>query len=355
MEGSFYACDVPPAGNGDLLRELVARFCPATHIDADLILALLVTPFWGGPGGSRPMFALTSPFGRGTGKTTVVQVAGRLAGGVIEMGMHEDAEVVKQRLLSQEGMTKRLVCIDNAKGSGISNADLEAFVTARTISGKRMYVGEGSRPNTLLWAMTINGVSLATDLAQRAVIIQLAKPEHNASWAEETFRFVDEHRAGLIGDIIGFLRSERGQLDQHSRWGTWEHDVLSRLPEPADAQRVILERQGASDAEREEVDIVEEYVGSQLVGLQCGVETERIFIPSTIARDWLNQATNERYTTVGASRWLNQQIEEGKFRRLAQNRCRAYGRGFLWIGEKAGDAGITTDIEARISTRERRS
>jgi hypothetical protein len=128
--------------------------------------------------------------------------------------------------------------------------------------------------------------------------------------------------------------------------------VLSRLPEPSDAQRVILERQAGSDAEREEADVVEEYFASELLGCQYTTETQRVFIPSPIAREWLNRATNERYTTTGASRWLKQQITEGKLKRLAENRGRANGRGFLWVGENAGDAAIATDLEARLSTRD---
>jgi hypothetical protein len=354
ITGAYYACDFPPAGNGDALRALVNRFCPATPIDADLILAFFVTLFWGGRGGARPLFALTSKFGRGTGKTTVVSVAARLAGGGIELAMREDAEVVKQRLLSQEGITKRLACIDNAKGSGISSADLEAFVTIPTISGKRMYVGEASRPNTLVWAMTINGVSLGTDLAQRAVIIELDKPKHSATWAEETYQFVDDKRQELIGDILGFLRRERAQLPASSRWGAWENDVLSRLPEPADAQRVILERQASSDAEQEEADVVEEHFESQLLGCQYSTDSQRVFLPSTVARDWLNQATNERHTTTSASRWLKQQISERKLRRLAESKGRAHGRGFLWVGQQASDSAIANDLEARLSARDRR-
>jgi hypothetical protein len=353
LEGAYYACQFPPPGDGHTLRALVNRFCPATEIDRDLILALFVTPFWGGRGGARPVFAVTSDFGRGKGKTAVVSACGRLCGGVIELSMNENAEVMKQRLLSPVGLTKRLACLDNAKSSRLSWAELEALVTCPVISGKQLYVGEGSRPNNLVWAMTLNGVSLATDMAQRSIIIKLDRPTHCATWAEETYRFIDENRQALVGDIIGFLRQPRANLAGYSRWGAWEHDVLSRLPEPNEAQRVILERQSASDAECDEADIVEEYFESQLLERQYSTETQRVFIPSPIARDWLNRATNERYTTTGASRWLKQQVTEGKLKRLAENRGRAHGRGFLWIGQDAGDSPITTDIEARISTQDR--
>jgi hypothetical protein len=349
LETAYYACRFPPAGNGNALRTLVKRFCPATTIDGDLILAFFVTLFWGGRGGARPVFAWTSDFGRGTGKSTAVNVGGRLAGGVLELSMNENAEVIKQRLLSPNGKTKRIACLDNAKASRFSWGDLEALVTSPTISGKALYVGESTRPNNLVWTLTLNGVSLATDMAQRCVIIKLDKPKHSATWAEETFKFVDEHQQEIVGDILGLLRRPRTLLADNSRWGAWEHDVLSRLPEPADAQRAILDRQLASDTEREEVDIVEEYIESQLSDLQFSPSSQRIFIPSVIAREWLCQATNERYTTAGASRWLNQQITEDKFQKLDVSRGRKYGRGFMWIGEDAGDSAIVADLESRVS------
>jgi hypothetical protein len=351
---SYYACEFPPAGNGDALRTLVDRFCPATPIDSDLILAFLVTPFWGGRGGSRPVFALTSDHGRGTGKSTAVAVNGRLAGGVIELSMNEDPEVIKQRLLSPDGITKRIACLDNAKTSRFSWADLEALVTSPTVSGKRLYVGEASRPNNLVWALTLNGVSLATDMAQRSVIIKLDRPQHCATWAEETYRFVDDNRTALIGDCLAFLRSERKVLPAYSRWGAWEHDVLSRLPEPAEAQKVIIERQGVSDCEREEAEVVEEFFRGQLAELQYSPSTDRVFMPSTVTCDWYCRATNERHSTIGASRWLNQQIDEGKLPSLTTNRCKTHGRGFVWIGEESGqDAHVKTDLEARLSTQRR--
>jgi hypothetical protein len=354
LPDSYYACEFPPVGNGDALRTLVNRFCPATPIDSDLILAFLVTSFWGGRGGSRPVFAITSDHGRGTGKSTAVAVNGRLGGGVIELSMNENPEVIKQRLLSPDGITKRIACLDNAKTSRFSWADLESLVTSPIISGKRLYVGEASRPNYLVWALTLNGISLATDMAQRSVIIKLGRPQHCATWAEDTYQFVDENRRALIGDCLGFLRSERRPLPGYSRWGAWEHDVLSRLPEPAEASKVIIERQGVSDCEREEAEVVEEFIRGQLAELQYTPGADRVFIPSTVTGEWFNQATNERHSTIAASRWLNQQIDEGKLSSLTTNRCKTYGRGFVWIGEEAGpDAPVKTDLEARLATKRR--
>jgi hypothetical protein len=130
--------------------------------------------------------------------------------------------------------------------------------------------------------------------------------------------------------------------------------VLSRLPEPAEAQRVILERQATSDVEREEAELVEEFFRDRLQELDYCPDTERVFIPSTVARDWFNAATNERESTISASRRLVQQLEEGKLHSLAKSRSRTHGRGVVWIGKEANpDEPMLTDVQSRIATKGR--
>jgi hypothetical protein len=356
IAGRYYACDVPPPGDGGTLRKLVERFTPQTLVDADLIKAAFVTIVWGGPGGARPCFVVTSRHGRGTGKTAFADVLGYFASGAIALSANENSETVKHRLLSPEGLTKRVVLLDNVKTRGFSWPELESLITAPEISGKRMYAGEGSRPNNLLWVVTLNGVSLATDMAQRAIIIELAQPEHSPSWKEDTLRFIDDNRKALIADCIGFLRSKRAALLEHSRFGAWERDVLSRLPEPSEARKVILERQGTADTEAETADIVQDYFRAELMGATYSPDVERVFIPSKIAAEWFNEATHERATTTAVSQWLKQHIDEKKLPCLMVNKCKTYGRGFIWVGaDVEPDEPTKTDLECRLSAqRERR-
>jgi hypothetical protein len=53
----------PPfrAEAGGLLDQLLAKFSPATEADRSLILAMILTLFWGGPPGKRPVFPITGP------------------------------------------------------------------------------------------------------------------------------------------------------------------------------------------------------------------------------------------------------------------------------------------------------
>jgi hypothetical protein len=349
----YYACATPKPGDGSTLRELVKRFSPATPLDEDFITAAFVTALWGGADGTRPAFVITADAGRGTGKTSLAAMVGYISGGIIDLSANETAEVVKQRLLSPDGMTKRIALLDNVKSLRFSWAELESLITTPTISGKRMYTGEASRPNTLTWLMTLNGASLSTDLSQRSVIIKIAKPAYSATWAEDTRQYIDSHRQEIIGDIIGFLRSPRAELPKHSRWGAWERDILARLPEPIDAQKLITERQAAADVEIDEADLIDDYFARELSSLKYNPDTDRVFIPSAVVCRWWNRAANENKTATAVTRTMNQKVQEKTLRRITQNVCNTYGRGFVWVGADAGSSDILTDLEARIAERER--
>jgi hypothetical protein len=193
-------------GNGKHLQALVKQFRPETTIDHDLIKAAFLTVFWGGPPGRRPAFVITSDDGRGVGKSTLAEMISYLCGGHISISPDDKMSEIKQRLLTPKFRDKRIVFLDNVKSLRLSWPDLESLVTESVISGKQMYEGESQRPNLLTWFITLNGVSLATDMAQRSVIIKLVKGENDGNWLETTTKYIDHFREQIIGDIIGLLR-----------------------------------------------------------------------------------------------------------------------------------------------------
>lgn len=348
----FYACEIPSSGTGDALRTLIDRFSPETDIDRDLILAAVVTPFWGGRCGARPAFCFTSDAGKGVGKSTVVACISRLAGGMIEVSQNDDIGMVKTRLLSTDGLTKRIIWLDNVKSHKLSWGELESLITMPTISGKKNYCGEGQRPNNLTTYLTMNGVSLSTDLAQRCVLVKLVRPQYSATWAEDIFQFIESHRRQLVADVLGFLRSPAATLAKFSRWGDWERDILARLPEPAETQAVIRERQVGVDVDGEESALIEEYFAKQLTTLGYDIKTDRVFIPSRVAARWFGWATNERLTVAKASRTLKQRITEGQLHRLLECGRRDVGRGFeFWGDDATGETHLLRDIEDQIRIR----
>ena len=331
----YYRGNAPQPGDGTYLRRLLDRFRPETTIDRDLIQAALMTALWGGPAGCRPVFVVTALEGRGVGKTALVDKVGQLYGGVIDVSAGEKIQDLKTRLLSPAARTKCIALLDNMKTMRLSWAELEALVTSPAISGKQLYVGEGQRPNLLTWFITLNGVSLATDMAQRSVVIRLVSGENAGSWYEDTTQFIEKYRDQLIGDIIGALRKDRTGLAKYSRWAAWEKDVLCRLPNPADAQRLILERQGEANCEIEEAEIVEEYFADRLKSYEYNPNTAQVRIPVATVAEWYCLAVGEKTKTDVASKKIRQLVAEGQMKRIAPDRSHSHGRCFIWTGADA--------------------
>ncbi|MEO8498239.1 MAG: hypothetical protein ABI614_24500 [Planctomycetota bacterium] len=74
-----------------------------------------------------------------------------------------------------------------------------------------------------------------------------------------------------------------------------------------------------------------------------------MLIPSAIVADWFCRATNERNSTVAVGRKLGQMIDEGRLPRIERNKCRTWGRGFVWHGTAADvSETVHVDIAGRI-------
>ena len=350
IPGFYYACGRPGRGDGRRLAELLDRFSPATETDRDLILAMFLTPLWGGDGGCRPAFLVTADTGRGAGKSRLVRMLGNLYGGQVELAQGEDFGRLKGRLLSAEAVTMRVAVLDNVKSPRFSWGELEGLMTAATVSGWRLYHGEASRPNVLTYCITLNGAALSTDVAQRCVIVKVTRPTFSGSWEEETVKFIERHRAAIFADLAEVLRSDRRPPPTFSRWGSWEKDVLSRLADPAAAQRVILERQGEANVEEEEAEIITDLFADRLRSAGYSPETDRVFVPNEITAEWFNAATGERHTVPRVTRALKQIAEESKGT-YPLSVCPSHknGRGFVWAGAEAspGDP-LNGDLAPRL-------
>ena len=345
----YYACNVPEPGDGSALRELLDFFSLETELDRQLLVAAFATPLWGGPPGARPAFLFTAKGGRGKGKSKMAQAIARLYRGSIDINHREDFSTIKQRLLSPEALPKRILLLDNIKTPKFSWAELEGLLTAAEVSGKRMYSGEGSRPNLLTTLMTLNGASLSTDMAQRTVEIKLQEPDYNTSWEERLFGFIESHRPTIIGDLAGLLRRPQREPQQKFRWATWQREVLARVESPNECLDLVLTRQGEVDVEQEEGDALEEYFAGQLESLDYDTDRDDVFIPTGTATDWYNRALKEHAKTVGASRAIRQMHDEKKIWRIVPYRLDK-ARGCRWVGEHAAGGDVTHyDLMARIA------
>ena len=346
----FYSCSEFESGDGAALNQLVAFFRPETTVDRELIKAMFVTPCWGGRPGSRPAWAITSDGGRGVGKTKLAESLAYLWGGFIDVSANEEIETLKSRLLSSGAMSRRVALLDNVKAGVFSSATLEALITTPTISGKRLYHGEAVRPNTINWLVTVNGLSLSTDLAQRCVILKLLRGENRSTWFEDVIAFIDANLPALLADCISFLRSPPVvDLPRYSRWAAWEGAVLSRLENPIEAQRLILERQAACDADSDEMGLVEDFFADQLLKLGYAPDTASVRIPVAVVARWFNWATGDRTRTAGVTRRLKQASDEGQLQRLSVDTSRTYGRNFIWEGPHCDvNERTQNDLDSRI-------
>lgn len=335
LDGHYYAHPPVTGGDGAALFGLLRRFSPATAEDGDLILAFLLTLVAGVPYGQRPAWLITAAeqdekAGRGVGKTTLVRIASMLVGDTISYSAQETLPEFVKRLLSPEGRDKRVVLIDNIKSHKFSSADLESLITCQTISGRQLYVGEGRRPNTLIWCLTINGASLSKDLAQRIVTIQLRRPSYTGNWEAETLNYVQSHRHAILGDLVARLKVSVPALTNVSRWGHWEQAVLARLHDPQRLQEVIRERQATIDDDEEDKDIILEAIYHRIRGDGHVPDQACVLITSKDMAVIINEALNEQLPVNRASSFVKTLgIPE------LRKSDRGCARGWIWCGREA--------------------
>ncbi|MCI0376095.1 MAG: hypothetical protein L0215_00665 [Gemmataceae bacterium] len=326
----------PQPSSGQALNTLLSRFEPSTLIDRDLILSFFLTLVWGGAPGQRPAFLVTTEDdgdkkkGRGSGKTTLAKIGARLMGGLIQASAKQEMHRLVTRLLSPTARGKRVVLLDNIKSLKFSWGELEALITSDVISGHAMYEGEGQRPNTLTWCLTINGASLSRDMAQRCVVTKVKRPDYSATWEDETNSFIEENRWAIVGDCLEILRAPGTKLAKYSRWGAWEAGVLARVGDPAECQRVIRERQEEVDDDASEAAIVREAFTSELSQRGHNWVTEAVWIPATVAAEVLNSVSAEKHAVNRAGVYLGT-LSIPELRKSDREGM----RGWAWRGEKS--------------------
>lgn len=220
LPGFCYLCPELPETDGSHLESLLDRFAPATSLDRQLMLAMVLTMLWGGRPRARPAWAIIGPKkddqdnGRGVGKSILVEMLSTLVGGVMSFSTHDTIQDIKTRLLSPEARYLRVALLDNVKTHRFSWDDLEALITSPIISGRKLYKGEGRRPNTLIWALTMNGGKMSKDMAKRMMIIRVKRPTYGKDWEDETQQFIETHRWEIIADAMKLLKDEGGSSHQ---------------------------------------------------------------------------------------------------------------------------------------------
>jgi putative DNA primase/helicase len=336
----------PPLKGGDglALAALEKRFCAASPLDGELIHALFLTLLWGGRPGSRPLLVVCAAKGapnggRGVGKTSVVELAAQLVGGWISFDKKFDLERLKTRLLSPGARNQRVALLDNLKGKSYSNQDLEGLITSPRISGHQMYVGEGQRPNTILWAITSNETTLSRDLAARCVVFRVGLPAYSARWKADTQDYIEEHRWSICGDIVEELRRTVPAIGPCTRWGEWEEGVLAHVPHPAACQGHILQGQKEIDSAQRLADLVREGIADLLTTQGHNPDSCLVWMPSHYLSTIVARVRGKPVRVDHMSRFIGQLgINELEPQRRPDR------RGWLWTGPNSPAGAPCVDL-----------
>jgi len=326
----YYAWKSPQnyTPTGEYFDRLLEHFDnPKLPEDKILIEAALMTPAWGGRAGRRPAIVIMAD-DVGCGKSTLATCIGEIYGGHLELALTHNAEdKMISRLLTPSSLTKRVVRIDNIK-LNYDSAFVEGLITAPTISGHRLFHGDAARPNTMTFLLTGNGLQLSRDIAERSIVIRLAKPPYRAGWEDSVINFVAEHRDKILADIVARLRAPGQSVEDVDRYTDWAHGVLAHCRGDANAAMALnRSRRVEADETAAEVQTILQAIyramdarhEDRLNNIRQGGEdvddvekSDHEFFTSTEIAEIINRAMGEHLTTNAAGRRMRNHIAAGR-------------------------------------------
>ncbi|GIW77976.1 MAG: hypothetical protein KatS3mg104_3039 [Phycisphaerae bacterium] len=354
QQNTFYLpCDLPEVDftkEDTPLKQLLSGFNVATDVDRILLLSALMTPGWGGAYGARPMFVITSDYGRGTGKTTTAEVISEIWGGAFYMYPSESWDQAKKRLMSDEAMRKRCVILDNVRGI-LQGTDIESAITAQYIDGWRPYFGHLSRPNNLTWFVTLNAPSLSEDVADRSIIIKMGeqKYEHDfRTWALEHIR---KYRPEIISEILSILRDcDGGEAKITCRWVSWQKEVLSKIEGYEEALGILAERRVETSTDRNDLEEIIHHLKDEFTQRLGETPKCRVFFSRKFLKYVLNkyEITDDHMPMRRVCSYVRTIITVDKKHRLAEYKSNGI-RGWLYDPKSEVSPEEYTDNIARVN------
>ena len=308
-----------PTPGSETFFKFIDLFNPDSPEDRTLIMAMILTMFWGGHPGQRPFFVVTSDHGRGAGKTRTIMAAALVAGGHVGIDLRQtDQSRFFEPMVASGGMLKRVAIADNVKGK-VDHPMLEAFITGAKIQGRVNYIGPVERSNYFTCVMTGNNARLSADMTSRSVTIKIGRPRHKQDFDGVVRRFLAKNHLALISDIIAMLRGPALQdipEDKYDRWQQWQTEVLAKCPGFIPSLDVIAERRQHINADAEEA---------------MNIEPE-------IIRLTINNGTAERSVREGTFKFSTQELYTFMEReRTLPNDNITLSNFGIWLANKAGD------------------
>lgn len=342
----YLPCNLPES-DGTALAEFTSRLNPATDLDRDLMVAVLLTLAWGGPPGKRPGVCITSEFGRGAGKTRTAELLTEPFGGHMMMSEKEDFEKFRGRLLDDAALKCRAVLIDNLKGR-LSSSGIESALTSKVIDGHRMYTGQSSRPNNMTWIITANTPKLSKDITDRCLVIKVGATQHSSDFETWWLDFIARRRAELISDVLARLaRGQVADVDEadRDRWGPWIDGVLRTFDNARELMRYINSERVKVDVDSADAEAVVDVLRAVAQRVwnrdDVDIHTCRIQIAKRDLRNWLaydGRVIDDKVQSRGAT---NRIMELLTLAPLAGCLGDAPGHGssrsWLWTGRRTSD------------------
>lgn len=151
----------------------------------------------------------------GIGKTLLARVIGMILDGGNPVAMHfttDDEELGKRICATLRERDQSIVLIDNAKvrsGTVINSPVIEANSMAPEISLR--ILGQSAnytRPNDLLWMLTMNQTKASADLVSRGVPIRFhfdGNPGDREFNNRDPITFAKQNRIELLGELVGMV------------------------------------------------------------------------------------------------------------------------------------------------------
>lgn len=150
----------------------------------------------------------------GLGKTLLARILGILLDGHEPSLLHfcSDESELSKRICATLRSGQSIVPIDNAKvigGGRVSSAVLEANAMAPVISLR--ILGQSAnftRPNDLIWAITMNDTRVSPDLVSRSLPVRLhfdGDPGQRAFSGPDPIAYAMKHRAAILSELAGMI------------------------------------------------------------------------------------------------------------------------------------------------------
>jgi hypothetical protein len=198
------------------LRTLLRGFCFRLNADVANTIGLMLTGVlmnhFAGAGKPVGLIDGNQP---GLGKTLLVRVIGLVLDDVDPRLIHftqDDDELQKRICATLRDSRQSVLLIDNAKvrrGSVVTSPTIEANSMAPEVSLRILGKSENyTRPNDVLWTLTMNDTCTSPDLVSRGLPVQLAfegKPEDRTFDGADPIGYAREHRRDILGELAGMV------------------------------------------------------------------------------------------------------------------------------------------------------